>query len=310
MSFTCPNQEASVCAVIVTWRPQAAMLEQLLDALLPQVGATVIVDNASGAGYAPTLDAARARGCTVLAQASNAGLAAGFNRGIEWARARDSLWVLLLDQDSVPASDMVARLRMALERPRAGAPVAAAGACFIDPRDGRSEGFVRFALPRHRRLRREPGVDAIECDHLISSGCLLRASALDVVGAMDESLFIDNVDLEWGMRVRARGHVLIGVWDARLEHHLGDSRRRLFPLLPLQTPVHSPQRLYYMMRNRVLLYRRPMTPRLWVVHDLPRVPLKLLVFALLVPPRWKNLRWMLRGLADAVRGRTGPAPGS
>lgn len=304
------NESDPVCAVIVSWRPDAPALSRLLDALLPQVAATVIVDNASGPEHAATLRAAAARGCALLELPHNQGLAAGFNRGIAQAQALGFSSVLLLDQDSVPAPDMVARLLRALAQDHGARPVAAAGANFVDPRDGHAEGFVRFGLPRHRRLPRTTGGEWVECDHLISSGCLLRVSAVDAIGAMDEGLFIDNVDLEWGMRARARGWVLIGVWDARLEHHLGDSRRRLFPLLPWQTKVHGPLRLYYMMRNRVLLYRRAITPRLWVLHDLPRVPLKFLVFALLVPPRWQNARWMLRGLVDALRGRHGPAPGS
>ena len=72
--------------------------------------------------------------------------------------------------------------------------------------------------------------------------------------------------------------------------------------------VHSPLRLYYMMRNRVLLYRRSATPFVWIVQDIPRALLKLLRFSLLVAPRGRNARAMLAGLRDGILGRTGPKP--
>ena len=86
-------------------------------------------------------------------------------------------------------------------------------------------------------------------------------------------------------------------------HRIGDGIRRL----PLGASfVHSPTRLYYMMRNRVLLYRRVATPRLWVAQDMPRAALKLLRFSLLIAPRRANARAMLRGLRDGILGRDGP----
>ncbi|MET0479833.1 MAG: hypothetical protein ABWZ69_00600 [Mycetocola sp.] len=76
------------------------------------------------------------------------------------------------------------------------------------------------------------------------------------------------------------------------------------PLLGKQT-VHSPTRLYYIMRNRVLLYRRRETPAVWIAQDIPRLVLKFLKMALFVSPRLTYVRAMLSGLADAARGRSG-----
>jgi rhamnosyltransferase len=72
--------------------------------------------------------------------------------------------------------------------------------------------------------------------------------------------------------------------------------------------VHGAVRLYYMMLNRVRLFRMPHTPGAWIAQDLPRVLAKLLLFGVLIGPRWRNLRCMLRGLWDGLRGRRGPSP--
>jgi rhamnosyltransferase len=75
-----------------------------------------------------------------------------------------------------------------------------------------------------------------------------------------------------------------------------------------QVVTHGPVRLYFIMRNRVTLYRRRHTPRVWIAQDLPRVVAKFLIFSVLVGPRGDNVRFMLRGLMDGIRGRTGPCP--
>jgi len=119
---------------------------------------------------------------------------------------------------------------------------------------------------------------------------------------MDAHLFIDNVDLEWCFRAQALGYSLYGVCGARMHHRLGDARQQL-PLGLGRVVVHAPVRLYYMMRNRVALYRRPYTPRRWIAQDIPRLLLKFALFSLLLAPRRHNTRMMLRGLYDGLRNR-------
>jgi rhamnosyltransferase len=158
-----------------------------------------------------------------------------------------------------------------------------------------------------RKMWCAPGQPAIESDFLISSGALIPLAVLDEVGGMDESLFIDNVDMEWSFRARGMGLRLYGVCAARMEHRLGDDRQ---PVLGGVHSVvrHGPNRLYFIMRNRLQLYRLPYTPRVWIAQDLPRVLAKFLIFSVLVGPRPRNVRYMVRGLLDGVRGRGGDCP--
>jgi len=114
----------------------------------------LIVDNGSSAAAVEALRAqAQALGCALLALGTNLGIAAAQNRGIAWARERGASHVLLLDQDSVPASDMVARLLQALEgATRAGQRVAAVGPRLVDRRSRVSTPFVRIGVAGVRRL--------------------------------------------------------------------------------------------------------------------------------------------------------------
>jgi rhamnosyltransferase len=297
-----------VCAVIVSYRPEPAGISRLVDTVLPQVGAVVLVDNASTGDWQSVLGALLSQhGGELLAQPGNLGLAAAQNIGIDWARSHGFRHVLLLDQDSEPQPGMVAALVAALQALAGEEPVAAVGPRFHDGREANAAPFVRVGFPFNRKLGCDGSMRTISCDFLISSGSLIPLAVIDQVGPMDAGLFIDNVDLEWSFRARARGFALHGVCAAGMHHRLGDARRAL-PWGLGQVIVHGPVRLYYMMRNRLRLYRLPHTPRLWVAQDVPRLLAKLLLFTILIGPRRRNLRCMLRGLLDGVRGRQGACP--
>lgn len=292
-----------VCAVVVTYNPDIYRLQACIDAARGQVGGLLVFDNATADSEFDRL-AGGLEGSIVRSQ-TNIGLAAAINHGVGHARRNGFSHVLILDQDSIPAAGMVATLRHALDELGAES-MAVVGPQFLDTRNGVSAPFVRVGFPFNRKLYGAPG-ERVECDFLISSGSLIPLRVLEQVGGMDESLFIDNVDLEWSFRARHLGCRLYGICDAKMGHSIGDSVR---PSRWVRGGrfVHGPVRLYYMMRNRVLLYGRKETPAKWIAQDVPRLFGKLARMSLFIAPRGRNLRAMCRGLWDGLRGRSGPMP--
>lgn len=294
-----------VCAVIVTYGPDAALLRRVVDSVLQQVGHLVVFDNGSGDVDVAALlgDAA---GVSLIASPHNVGLGSALNRAYQKADALGFDQVLLMDQDSVLAPGMVDVLGTALAELASAERVAAVGPQFRDSRSGVLAPFVRFGFPLNHKLRGGPG-QRISCDFLITSGSLVPMGALREIGPMDEGLFIDNLDMDWCFRAKRSGYALYGICDAQMSHSIGEE------LLPSRAKpdgviVHKPFRLYFIMRNRVLLYARAYTPRVWIAQDVPRLVLKLVGNSLFLAPRWARLRFMLRGLWDGLRGRTGPLP--
>ena len=99
--------QPGVCAVVVTWQPDIEVLRELLDALSPQVGRIVVVDNATRDPAFRAFCAARTD-MMLVASSENHGLAHAINVGIEHARGLPGVsHVLLMDQDSVPEAGMV-----------------------------------------------------------------------------------------------------------------------------------------------------------------------------------------------------------
>jgi len=288
--------------VVVTYRPDPAELAVVLRRLASQVSRLLVIDNGSGSNL-DLLPGGLPAQATLLRNAENEGLAAAYNRAIAWARARECRFLLLMDQDSLVDEGMVAALADAYTEMAVKAKVAAVGPCFIDAHTGRQAPFVRIGFPLNKKSYCSPG-ERVECDFLISSGSLIPLDVIDAIGGMDETLFIDNVDLEWCFRARRSGFRLYGIGSARMQHRLGD-RMAALPFGLGSVVAHSALRLRYMTRNRILLYGRRATPRTWIAQDIPRLILKFVLHSLFVRPRMSNARAMLSGGFDALRGRVG-----
>jgi rhamnosyltransferase len=306
------NPGRSVTSITVAFNPQPARLAEQIAALRGQVGSIVIVDNASDPPVDEILRGLppAAQGdppVTVLRHGANLGVAQAYNVGVAEARRSDAGFALLLDHDSVPTPGMVAALLDGYRRGVADAgarPVAAVGPRVSDARDPREYPFIRLGWVRNRHVRcANEASGVISCDFLISSGTLVAVEHLPAIGEFDAALFIDSVDLEWCCRARSRGFALYGVCAAELDHRLGDNRRVFLSAFTLV--VHSPRRLYYMTRNRLLLYQRAYVPLKWKLKDLLRVSAKFAATMLFVPPRREYARMTLAALRDGLARRGG-----
>lgn len=298
------NSEPKIIAVIVTFQPDTTTLAALLGRLLTQTSAVVIADNGPAGAVARLVGEHRHAHLHHLDLGGNIGLAAALNRGVAHALSLGATHLLLSDQDSQPAPDMVERLLAACRQKEAeGIRVAAVGPRFIDRRSNNPPPFLRVV---GHSLRRQccNGEQAMpEVDYLITSGSLIPVSAWQAVGGMREELFIDCVDTEWGLRAQSLGWRSFGVCAAQMEHALGEQPRTLFGKA---FPTHSPLRHYYMARNAVWLYRQPGLPGRWKVAHGKRLLLQLGFYSLLTPPRFSHCRAMLLGIWHGWHGRLGP----
>lgn len=299
---------AKVHAIVVTFNPELDVLLREFELLSPQVDKIWLVDNASSQSLAVWVSGLPWVGQLELVQMSaNWGLGAAQNAGIQRARAAGASHVLILDQDSEPMPDMVARLLAASDRLQsAGVRLAAVAPVYADSATGPASGFVRLGWLDFKKQSALPGQEVVEADFVISSGSLVPVSVLDDIGPMDETLFIDHVDTEWCLRAQSKGYRLFGVPGARMVHTLGDRRTRIWFLRWRNVPYHSPFRYYFILRNSLLMQRRPYMPLKWRVAELIRCCRVVCFYGLFAPQRGACLRMMWRGIVDGLRGVSGP----
>lgn len=296
--------EGGVAAAVVTYH--SGDVQRLVSALSEQCDHVIIVDNGSSRAEVDALrQTCTESGALLVTLGRNTGIAAAQNRGIEVARELGAQQVLLSDDDSAPEPGMVTRLLEGLELAQRSGPVAAVGP-LIEEGDGADELiYVARTWGPRRANRSETRVELAPVAFLVASGCLLSLDALDLVGPMNESLFIDHVDLEWGLRARRAGLGLFVVTRARMSHSLGD-RMVTIPGRRQPVHVHSATRNYYLVRNTTWLLRSALLPMRWRLGYVWWM-LKYVGFNVLVnPPRAQRLNAALQGVRDGALGRMGP----
>ncbi len=297
-----------VVIVSVTYNPDTVMfLAQM--AVVAEMNCTyIVVDNGSSAIFRDWLANHATGDVRVILLESNRGIAAAQNIGISAAREFNGSHVLLLDHDSVPHPGMVNELLHAMSgKVSQGTKVAAVGSRWVDATSGRAAPFVRIGWFGYRgTVCGETVQETIEVDLLLSSGMLISMKAWEAIGPLREEFFIDHVDTDWCLRARSAGWSLFGVCNAVLDHALGERAIRIWVGRMRSLYVHSPERLYYNVRNAVALTKLDSTPMRWMLAELPRLCGLTLVYVGFVSPRLGYLSMILRAVRDGLAGRMGP----
>jgi rhamnosyltransferase len=303
------ESDAKVCAIIVSYRPDLEVLESVIMAIHGQVHRVVLVDNGSPEETVSCLRRLAADNRVHLFPCRlNLGVATGHNLGIEWARKNDCSHVLLLDQDSIADRDMVSALLAAhIRLTSQGVKVSAVGPRYRAGL-GHSSFFVRFGFLKFKRsyCTSQSVGQCIEADFLITSGSLIALPTIDVIGGMDDGLFIDHVDTEWYLRAKYKRYRAFGICDAVMSHTLGTETLQVWFGRWRHVPRHNPLRHYYTFRNSMLLYKRDYAPRAWIVNDVVRLIFMFIFYTLRTAPRREHALMMIKGMVDGLKGRTGP----
>jgi rhamnosyltransferase len=286
--------KSDVCAVIVTFHPQAPALENLAKVRV-QVEGLVVVDNGSSATSLAQLRAAAGEmKFALIENGANLGIAAALNIGIRWAKAQMFSRVILFDQDSTVTPGFMSAMTST-----------------YDSHPRKSE--IAIVIPRYRD--RESGTLSrpryIAADgaplEVMTSGSFIPLMIFESCGDFREEFFIDQVDHEFGFRVRECGFMVVVSQEAFLLHVPGAPREHSFlGIMRFKATHHNAMRRYYMTRNGIVMVRR-----YWKRHPMwsRSVAKALLVLPVLVVlaerEKWKKLRNILLGTVDALRGRLG-----
>lgn len=298
-----------IVPIVVTYNPDESTLIANLTALLSQVQNVVIVDNDSMCDLTEIikhLDKEYSDRIILIKLQNNDGLGKAFNTGIAAARDLNAAFVLLMDQDSIPESNMLDKLRHAYhDLDNQGIPVGVVAPRYRDSTSSQLSQFVCITRFGPARITNDDSTHYIRANFLISSGSLISMQALNQVGEMDDGLFIDHIDTEWCLRAQSKGFALYGVCDAIMQHSLGDKQIRFWWGCWRNISFHQPFRYYYIFRNSILLWQRPYIPSVWKRADMVRVLYLLCFFTLFSPNRLTNLRMMIKGLRDGINKHTG-----
>ncbi len=281
-----------ICAVVITFGPTAAVLENLVK-VRPQVGGLVVVDNGSSADLLERFHrSAHDMQFTLIENGTNLGIAAALNIGIRWAKAQGYQYVALFDQDSAVTENFIEAMLAEYATHPLRDKVAVVTPSQVERSTGRS---------RTHRFARDGGPLVA-----ITSGSLMPIEIFGRCGWFEEELIIDCVDHEFCLRARSLGYtiaecrravLIVAVGSASTHHVLG---------MTISTRHYSARRRYYMTRNRMLMIRRfwRVQPA-WCCRTLQDMLQDTIKVTLIEKESWSKMRNTVRGLYDAALGRMG-----
>lgn len=232
----------------------------------------------------------------------NVGLARALNQGIGRAFELGAAWVYLSDQDSIlPKHCSKLMMEYSGFIPK-HIKVAAIGPRYYNEIIDEKNRLIRFNFLWMKRHR--PHLDEIyaKAEYLITSGLFMSKEVFLDVGPMREELFIDFIDIEWGLRAKSKGYEFVALPGVTLYHRLGDSGFKIFGM---KFPIHSPLRIYYYFRNAAYLYKLNYIALNWKLIDGVRNIFRFLFYIILIKPRLSYLRMGLLGTYHGIIGRMG-----
>lgn len=283
---------SSTCAVIITFRPHAAVLDNLAK-VRPQVGGLVVVDNGSSQELlTPIHTAAREAGFALIENGVNLGIAAALNAGVRWAKAHGFQYVALFDQDSTVNEGFIKAMLAKYESHPQRDKVAIVTPSQVE----RNTGRIRV----HGCAKDGGPLVAI------TSGSLMPVEIFDRCGLFEEDFIIDCVDHEYCLRARSLGYTLAQCRQAVLLVAVGSTTCHQAFGLRINATHHSARRRYYITRNRLVMVQRfwKQQPG-WCYRTIRDVVQDTIKLVLVEKERWSKLRNTARGVHDAFCGRLG-----
>ena len=282
-----------VCVILLNWNGRKDTLECLSS--LQQIDyphfQTIVVDNGSTDGSVSAIRAAYPE-IPLLETGENLGFAGGNNKGIEWALRKTFEWILLLNNDTTVAPDLLTQLiQTSRERPQGkifGAKIYRYGdpqridhcGGFWDPQIAEFISCGADQIDDKFSYEKEEQVDYV-------TGCALfmHVSVPKKIGLLEPRFFLYWEETDFCFRAKRAG---FEIWTAPKAH--------VYHKVSSSFTGGKPHMHYFWWRSRLL----------WVERNLPKEERRALYRRVLLPDLWKCARHYL---LKTIQGKVGTVLG-
>lgn len=274
----------NICAVIVSYNG-LQLISKTIELIKKQVNEVLIVDNSSDELTKQYLSGLCCDKTTIIYNDKNLGVAFALNQGIKYASDHNYEWLLTLDQDSIPFENMVEELTKCAT-------------------NYSQLGYVSFSPITVENYYDSKTIIDTRCQErytVITSGNLVNLKVADKIGGFCDKLFIDSVDFEFCLKLKAHGYKILRCHSAILKHSLGTSESLTIFNRKVTFIVHSPFRKYYMIRNHIYItakyvFKFPLYC-MWKQVAIIRLLLQIIF---LENHKLNSLYYIIKGLSDGI----------
>lgn len=303
------ENKRSVAALIVTYNPDGNFVKGI-KSISTQVSHVLVIDNGSSDDSATFLSVIdEIENSSIISNNKNIGLASALNQGVSLLKELGYRWVITLDQDSIPASNMTERMLSTLNNCSCIEKVAFVGANIKYENMGNYE--YKWLCKNERypflfKLATSRNVNDSDVTSVITSGSLTNISMFQDIGAFKDKFFIDCIDTEYSLRAKKNGYRIIVSVDAILYHNLGNKTQVPFLRGSITPNFHKPFRRYYIARNQVaVLQEYAFIYPHWLLLELVYSTYNFLRIFLFEDQKKENFIMIVKGYYDGIMGKFG-----
>ncbi|MCR4030918.1 MULTISPECIES: glycosyltransferase [Flavobacterium] len=234
---------SNIAGLIITYNPEEGLLN-LVKTIYNQVGLVIIVDNFSDNISSKFIDSIQIEypSIKVIRNNQNFGIAKALNQGLEEARFSGIDYVITFDQDSTPFNDIVCVIKEVYDSYPNKEELGAIGVGYVSNETDKSK------ITNPKKLYSEK-------DYLITSGCMIEVDTFFRIGGFREDFFIDNVDIEYSLRLKKNGKKSLITTIPGMVHKAGDPLKKKICGINFTSSNHSSFRRYFMSKNHVIVSR-------------------------------------------------------
>ncbi|WP_161158592.1 glycosyltransferase [Vibrio eleionomae] len=258
----------------------------------------IIIDNS--ANYSTSRELEKSAQYT-FHNANKGGIAGALNQGLTYIRDHGlSEWCCLFDQDSRPSfsffSSMLNQISLINEKDK----VALCAPVYYETNLQKIADVIEITnnkLKRHKYSDIKD-LNIVNATYTITSGSVINLSAWDAIGHYDEALFLDFVDIEWGMRASSIGYKIIVFPRIIMQHTLGDNPIKLWFYT---FPNHSSKRHYLYFRNVFLMIKKRHVFLSWKKKELIKLIPRIFIYSFFSKNNINNIRSIFLGMFDGLK---------
>jgi GT2 family glycosyltransferase len=244
--------QPSVSIIVLSYNGREDTLACLrsLDHLMYPNVEVVVVDNASADGSVEAIRSAYPQ-TTIIETGANLGFTGGNNVGIKYALEHGADYIMLLNNDTIVAPDM---LNLMVEVMEGDSSIGVTGPTIyyynapdlIWSAGGKidwSQGTTSM-IGLNEEDKSQFGVSPRAVDFVTGCAMLVKREVWERAGLLDDQFFMYYEETEWCVRANRAGYKIMYIPSAMMWHKISIDER-----------AASPRTYYYMTRNRLLFLR-------------------------------------------------------
>ena len=226
-----PSRESTIGVIPVFW-PEGN-IKARIERLSKQVSATIIIANDGQSIHELGLD--KIENLIHIQPGKNIGLAAAINAGLSKANSLKAAWCILLDQDTTVDVDLIDKM----------------GGIYQKHRSKKRIGIlaVNYRSVCKSRLAYSNVEDGHSLETCITSGSIISTEMVNNIGVMKEELFIEGVDVEFCLRAKENGYIIVTSKQPYMTHSAGYPETKRFLWRKVEVTHHTPWRCYMQYKN-------------------------------------------------------------